>query len=96
MLFSLQKFAREKKLIVDSSEIFKIVGRVITNLEKLKRNYNKRKLTREIKKLADMSVTGMNYIEINQDIYNKGEMCGQEATLLKFRDLVLKNLGRVD
>ena len=49
-------------------------------------------------KLADMWVTGMNFIEIvNQDIYNKGEMmCVQESLLLKYRYLVLKNLGRLD
>ena len=66
--------AREKRLLADSSEVFKIIGGVLGNLQKIKKNLDKKekkeikKLGREMEKLARMSVTGLNFIEINQDV----------------------------
>ena len=96
--------ARDKKLLADSSEVFKIIGGVLVNLQKIKRTLNKKegkemmKLGKEMDKLAKMSVTGMNYIEIQvQEVYGKSELFNGDASLLlRFRDAVSRNLGRLN
>ena len=92
--------AREKRLLADSAKIFEIIGGTIINLQKIKKNLGgkeKKRLGKEMEKLARMSVTGLNYLEINQEIYSKEELFqGDASLLLKFRDSVLRNLKRLD
>ena len=96
--------AREKKLLADSAEVFKIIGGTLINLQKIKKALGEKekkemtKLGKEMDKLAKMSVTGMNYIEINQEVYSKGELFHGDASLLslKFRNSVLRNIRRLN